>query len=63
MKGRQAHDAATRLMSVVMIGLGIALLVSTLTRGGGALAVGVIFGVLFVAAGSARLYMQLRQRQ
>jgi hypothetical protein len=34
--------------------------VRTLTAGGGAIALGVILGVLFVAAGGARLYLQAR---
>jgi hypothetical protein len=40
-----------------MVVIGVALLVSTLARGGGPLAIGVLFGVLFVAAGVARLYL------
>jgi hypothetical protein len=40
-----------------MVLIGVALLVSTLARGGGPLAIGVLFGVLFVAAGVARLYL------
>ena len=47
-------------MSVLMIVLGVALVVRTLTAGGGAAATGVLLGVLFVAAGAARLYLQLR---
>jgi hypothetical protein len=44
-------------MSSLMVLIGVALLVSTLARGGGPLAVGVLLGVLFVAAGAARLYL------
>jgi hypothetical protein len=44
-------------MSTAMVLIGVALLVSTLARGGGPLAIGVLFGVLFVAAGVARLYL------
>ena len=44
-------------MSTAMVLIGAALLVSTLARGGGPLAIGVLFGVLFVAAGAARLYL------
>jgi hypothetical protein len=40
-----------------MVLIGVVLLVSTLARGGGPLAVGVVLGVLFVAAGAARLYL------
>jgi hypothetical protein len=54
---RQVHRGATRVLSTAMVVIGVALLVSTLARGGGPLAVGVLFGVLFVAAGLARLYL------
>jgi hypothetical protein len=47
-------------MSVLMIVIGIALVVRTLIAGGGAIATGVLLGVLFAAAGAARLYLQFR---
>jgi hypothetical protein len=51
-------------MSALMVVLGLAILVSTLARGGGPLAIGVLLGVLFVAAGAGRLYVQrLRGRE
>ena len=49
-------------MSILMIVIGIALLVRTITAGGGVAATGVLLGVLFVAAGAGRLYLQLRGR-
>ncbi|MFL5820189.1 MAG: hypothetical protein ACJ76S_05840 [Solirubrobacteraceae bacterium] len=57
---RRVHRAATRALSLIMVGIGLLLVGLTLARGGGALAVGVVVGVLFVAAGSARLYLQAR---
>lgn len=57
---RQLHSTSTRIMSVLMIVIGIALVVRTLIAGGGALATGILLGVLFVAAGTGRLYLQLR---
>jgi len=42
---------------VALILIGIALVVRTLAAGGGALAVGLLLGVLFVAAGAGRLYV------
>jgi hypothetical protein len=54
---RQVHRGATRALSTAMVLIGVVLLVSTLARGGGPLAIGVLFGVLFVAAGLARLYL------
>jgi len=47
-------------MSGLMIVIGIALVVRTLIAGGGAIATGVVLGVLFIAAGIGRLYLQLR---
>jgi hypothetical protein len=55
------HGGATRVLSVAMVLLGIALIVRTLAVGGGATAVGVLLGLLFVAAGTARIYLQTRQ--
>jgi hypothetical protein len=49
----------TRVLSGAMVLLGIAIFVRTATLGGGT--VGYLFGVLFIAAGSARLYLELRQ--
>ena len=43
------------LLSLAMIGLGVAMIVITLVRGGGTL--GVILGPMFVAAGAGRLYV------
>ena len=44
---------------MLMIVIGIALVVRTLIAAG-ALATGILLGVLFVAAGTGRLYLQLR---
>ncbi len=44
-------------MSILMILIGIALVVRTLVAGGGALATGLILGVLFAGAGAGRLYL------
>jgi hypothetical protein len=55
---RDVHHGATVVLSGVMILLGIAILVSTLARGGGPLALGVLLGLLFVLAGAGRLYVE-----
>lgn len=47
-------------MSVLMLVIGVAIIVRTLVAGGGALAVGLILGVLFVLAGAGRLWVTLR---
>lgn len=57
---RQFHRTSTRVMSILMIVIGIALLIRTVLAGGGAAATGVLLGGLFIAAGAARLYLQFR---
>jgi hypothetical protein len=57
----QLHRATTRLLSLAMIAIGVLLVVRTLVAGGGGLALGIVLGVLFVAAGGARLYLQTRR--
>jgi hypothetical protein len=48
---------AQLVLSLALVGLGVAMLVVTFASGGGPLASGVLFGVLFCAAGLARLYL------
>jgi hypothetical protein len=56
----EGYQLAVRIFSVIIIGFGLAMLVVTLTRGGGVFAVGVLFGLMFVGLGSARLYLSVR---
>ena len=48
------HRGATRLLALVTVALGVALLVVTALHGGG---VGYLLGLLFLAAGAGRLYL------
>lgn len=57
---RDLHRSSTRLLSAAMLVLGVAMIVSTLARGGGALAIGLVMGVLFTLAGGGRLYISLK---
>lgn len=57
-----APRSPTMLLSVVMVVIGVALIARTIAAGGGALAIGVIFGVLCIVAGGARLYVHYRLR-
>lgn len=54
------HGGITAALSVILVGIGIAMLISTIVRGGGPLSYGVIVGICFVAAGSARLWLALK---
>lgn len=60
MNGREAHRRMTVAMSLVMIVLGLALIVRTVAEGGGPLAIGLLLGVLFVAAGLGRIWVSRR---
>ncbi|MBB4664028.1 hypothetical protein [Conexibacter arvalis] len=57
---REIHATTTRLMSAIMVVIGVALLVRTLAAGGGPLALGVLLGILFVAAGTGRILLLRR---
>lgn len=57
---QRVQRSSTRVMSILMLVIGVALLVRTLAAGGGPIATGVLLGVLFIVAGAARLYLQLR---
>ena len=59
---RQLHRAATGVLSLAMVVIGVAIVVTTIRRGGGPLAVGILVGLLFVGAGGARLYLLRRTR-
>jgi hypothetical protein len=50
----------TRVLSGVLIVLGVAVVVRTALAGGGALALGYLLGVLLVVAGALRLYLSSR---
>lgn len=63
MRRGRVQALATRVLSLLMVLIGLVLLVSTVVRGGGPLSVGVIFGVLFAAAGAARIHLQERGRE
>jgi hypothetical protein len=51
----------TAVLSGLMILLGVAILVRTVAAGGGALATGVLLGLLFIAAGGGRLWAERRR--
>ncbi len=56
----QLRRSSTRVMSMLMILVGVALVARTVLAGGGAGAVGIVLGILFAAAGAGRLYLQRR---
>ena len=54
---RQLQRGSTRVFSILLLILGVAIVITTLASGGGLLAARLIIGVLFCAAGAARLYL------
>lgn len=55
------HRLTTLVLSAAMALIGIALVAVTLANGGGPLARGVVFGILFALAGAGRLYFTWRR--
>ena len=53
----RAYRQSTRLFAAAICGLGLAMIVTTIVRGGDALAMGVVVGVLFVGLGAGRFYL------
>ena len=53
---QRAYLASTRALSALMLLVGLAMIASTLGRGGGPLAIGVVLGVMLSAIGAARLW-------
>jgi hypothetical protein len=58
MTGRQVHRSGTQLLSVAMVAIGVALIAQVLSGDGGVLSARLLLGVLFLAAGIARLYLE-----
>jgi hypothetical protein len=51
------YSGSIRALSLVFVALGLLILISTLTHGGGPLSLGVLLGVAFLAVGIARLWL------
>jgi hypothetical protein len=60
MTGRQLHRASTAVLSLAMVAIGVALVIEALV-GEGVLSIRVLLGLLFVTAGSGRIYVDVRR--
>jgi hypothetical protein len=60
MTGRQVHRTGTTVLSLAMVAIGIALAVEAI-GGNGVLSARLLLGVLFVAGGSGRLYLEMKR--
>lgn len=61
--GERIYHGSVRALSLLMFGLGIAILVVTLVGGGGPLSLGIVLGLAFVAVGAGRLWLATRTKQ
>ena len=56
----RAYRHTTRVLGLAICLLGVAMTVTTLARGGGPLALGVLVGVAFALLGAGRFYLATR---
>ncbi len=61
MNGRQAHRTSTFVLSFAMAAIGLALLIQVAAGVGSVLSPRLLLGILFVAAGVGRLYLETRR--
>ena len=54
---QRAYLASTRLLGAALLLVGVAMVASTIAHGGGALAVGVLLGIMLAVVGAARLWL------
>jgi hypothetical protein len=54
------YQRSVRLLSFVFLGLGLALLATTLANGGGPISVGFLIGIAFIGVGAGRLWVSAR---
>jgi hypothetical protein len=60
MTGGQVHRTGTIALSLVMIAIGVALSVQAVSAGSG-VSPRLLIGVLFIAAGVARIYLEVKK--
>jgi hypothetical protein len=54
---QRAYIASTRLLSAALLVVGVAMVASTIARGGGPLALGVVFGIMLMLVGAGRFWL------
>jgi hypothetical protein len=60
---QRAYLFSTRVLSALLVLVGIAMVATAVARGGGALAVGVVFGTLLALVGAGRLWLARSRAQ
>jgi hypothetical protein len=58
---RQLHRGGTIVLSLVMVVLGVALVVQAVSGHGGLISARLLLGVLFIAGGGLRLWVERRR--
>ncbi len=61
MNGRQAHRMGTFVLSLAMMVIGLALIGQVVGGGGSVISPRLLLGVLFIAAGAGRAYLEVRR--
>ena len=56
---RRAYATSTVVLNALLVLVGMAMVVSAVARGGGALALGVVLGVMLAGLGAGRLWLAL----
>jgi hypothetical protein len=62
MTGRQVHRTGTLVLSLAMVAIGVTLAVEAIGGSEGVISARLLLGVLFLAAGSGRLYVEKLRR-
>jgi hypothetical protein len=57
MSASRAYVTSQRALGALLCAVGVAMVASTLARGGGLLALGVVVGLPFAALGAARVWL------
>jgi hypothetical protein len=60
--GQQAHRSATLIFSLVMVVIGVSLIAQAVNGRGGLISPRLLLGVLFIAAGGGRMYLETKRR-
>jgi hypothetical protein len=61
MNGRQAHRMGTFVLSLAMVAIGLALIVEVIVGHASSISPRLLLGVLFMAAGGGRWYVEVRR--
>ncbi len=61
MNGGQVHRTGTFVLSLAMVAIGLALIVQVIAGNASAISPRMLLGVLFLAAGIGRAYVEIRR--